>query len=79
MLLRSAATSIVPKSLQPSFVVAFRPMGLLDRLDVPNYYGAYVYLVDRKGRVRWQASGEATLEELESMHRVTKQLFSEPK
>ena len=79
MLIRSAATGVVPTTLQPSFIVAYRPMSLLDQLDVPNYYGAYVYLVDRRGRVRWQASGEALPEELDSMHRVTKQLLSEPK
>ena len=75
MLLRSAATSMVPKPLQSSFIVAFRPIGLLDKLEIPNYYGAYVYLIDREGRVRWQASGEATPEELESMYRVTGQLL----
>lgn len=36
-------------------------------LGVPNLLSGYVFLLDRKGRVRWRASGMATEQELDSM------------
>lgn len=67
----------LPIEGRDSFVVAYRPMALLDALDVPNYLGAYVYLIDKQGRVRWKASGQATEDELVTMNRLKKQLLSE--
>lgn len=46
-------------------------------LGVPNLLSGYVFLVDRKGRVRWRASGMATKEELESMTSCTTRLLQE--
>jgi len=44
-------------------------------LGVPNLLSGYVFLLDRKGRVRWRASGMATEEELESMASCTTRLL----
>jgi hypothetical protein len=76
-ILRSVAMNSLPIEGRDSFVVAYRPMALLDALDVPNYLGAYVYLIDKQGRVRWKASGQATEDELVTMNRLKKQLLSE--
>jgi hypothetical protein len=76
-LLRSTALSTLPESIQNSFVVAYRPMELLDTLAVPNYLGAYAYLIDQNAQVRWKASGEATEIELATMKRITRELLSE--
>ncbi|PJF19271.1 hypothetical protein PSACC_00908 [Paramicrosporidium saccamoebae] len=76
-LLRSTALATLPESIQNSFIVAYRPMQLLDTLTVPNYLGAYVYLIDRHAQVRWKASGKATEAELAAMKRITKELLSE--
>lgn len=46
-------------------------------LGVPNLLSGYVFLVDRKGRVRWRASGMATEEEIESMVGCTRRLLQE--
>lgn len=77
-LMRHMSRDMVPKELQPTFVVAYRPMGLLEALQVPNHLGGYVYLVDRAGRIRWRASGQAEPAELEAMHRVARALLAEP-
>lgn len=76
-LLRNTAASVVPIALQKSYLVVYRPMMLLDVLAVPNYLGAFVYLVDKNGGIRWSASGTATDEELETMHRLVRQLSHE--
>lgn len=46
-------------------------------LGVPNLLSGYAFLLDRKGRVRWRASGMATEEELESMASCTSRLLQE--
>lgn len=46
-------------------------------LGVPNLLSGYVFLLDRKGRVRWRASGMASKEELESMASCTTRLLQE--
>lgn len=76
-LLQHLAKDMVPKEAQSSFVVTYRPMDLLESLQVPNHLGGYVYLIDRTGRIRWKASGQADPSELESMHHVTKKIISE--
>lgn len=76
-LMRHMSRDMVPKELQHAFMVVYRPMALLEALQVPNHLGGYVYLVDRAGRVRWRASGQAEPLELETMHRVTRALLAE--
>lgn len=46
-------------------------------LGVPNLLSGYVFLLDKKGRVRWRASGMATEEELVSMVSCTSRLLEE--
>jgi ATPase complex subunit ATP10 len=48
-------------------------------LGVPNLLSGYVFLLDRKGRVRWRASGMATEQELDSMAMCTSRLLQEEK
>ncbi|CAM9584069.1 unnamed protein product, partial [Hapterophycus canaliculatus] len=37
----------------------------------------YVLLIDQKGRVRWQATGKGTPDEIESLIRCARQLVAE--
>ncbi|KAG0608330.1 hypothetical protein M758_8G097200 [Ceratodon purpureus] len=46
-------------------------------LGIPNLLSGYAFLLDRRGRVRWRASGMATKEELESMTTCTTRLLQE--
>ncbi|KAG0556504.1 hypothetical protein KC19_11G058900 [Ceratodon purpureus] len=46
-------------------------------LGVPNLLSGYAFLLDRKGRVRWRASGMASSEELDSMALCTSRLLQE--
>lgn len=77
-LLRRSASNVIPPEQQGSFIVTYRPMDLLDLLEVPNYLGAYVYLLDRRGRVRWKASGQASDADLDSLYQTVKSLRHEP-
>lgn len=77
LLLKQTARTLVPPPLQSSYLIAYRPMTLLDALGVPNYCGSFVYLVDRQGSVRWRGSGEATTEDWQSLHSAIRKLRQE--
>ncbi|KAL3700332.1 hypothetical protein R1sor_018354 [Riccia sorocarpa] len=47
------------------------------QLGIPNVLSGYVFLLDKKGRVRWRASGFATSEELASMISCIERLLEE--
>lgn len=78
-MMRSAARQAVPEAEQASYVIAHKPTALVDALHVPNRLGAYVYLIDRQGRVRWRACGEAAAAEVDAMLRATDELLGERK
>jgi hypothetical protein len=46
-------------------------------LNMPNRLTAYALLIDSEGRVRWQATGFATEDEITSLQRATRLLVSE--
>lgn len=77
LLLKQTARTLVPPPLQSSYLIAYRPMALLDALGVPNYCGSFVYLMDRQGRVRWRGSGEATTEDWQSLNGTIRELIRE--
>lgn len=76
-LLRRSLLQIVPNHLRDTFMVVYRPMELLEPLQVPNHLGAYVYLIDGEGRVRWKASGQANPDELLCFHKAVDALARE--
>ncbi len=44
------------------------------QLGISNRAFGYIWLVDRHARIRWAATGKATDQELETMHRITRSL-----
>lgn len=50
-----------------------------ETLHIRNLLGAYVYLLDSKGRIRWAASGEASPEEVQTMLAFADELREEHK
>lgn len=46
-----------------------------EQLGISNSKTCYVYLLDRKARIRWHAVGAATPQELQTLERFTKQLL----
>lgn len=66
------------EELQRQVVYAFGDTYFLRKaLGIPNLLSGYVFLLDRKGRVRWRASGMATEAELASMMSCTSRLLEE--
>ncbi|CAM6091090.1 unnamed protein product [Calypogeia fissa] len=47
------------------------------QLGIPNVLAGYLFLVDKKGRIRWRASGMASPEELSSMFFCIRRLLEE--
>lgn len=75
--LKRTLRQVVPEGVRDSLMVAYRPRELLERLEVPNHLGSYVYLIDGEGRVRWRASGQASAEDLSSLTRAINAVASE--
>lgn len=76
--MRGSESSDAVKELERKVVYAFGDTYEFRKvLRIPNLLSGYVFLVDRKGRVRWRASGMATKEELESMATCTTRLLQE--
>ena len=49
-----------------------------DDLGISNMKTCYVYLLDKRGRIRWQGTGTATPQELQTLQQFTKQLKLRP-
>ncbi|CAM9162164.1 unnamed protein product, partial [Scytosiphon promiscuus] len=61
-----------------SFFYRFGPTEEVRKaLGIVNRLTLYVLLVDQKGRVRWQATGKGTTDEIESLVRCARQLVAE--
>ena len=49
-----------------------------DKLDIPNVFTGYVFLIDNKGRVRWRGCGLAKPEEIKTLIKCAELLSQEP-
>jgi len=76
-LVKRLAARNMEESGSNAYVIVKDPKGFLVDMEIPNRLGAFVYLIDRQGLIRWKASGEAAPEELEQMLKITSTLLSE--
>ena len=47
------------------------------KLELPNFFTGYAMLLDADHKVRWQASGRALPDEVESLFRCTNELLEQ--
>jgi hypothetical protein len=73
-----SARRSIPVDLQHNYFLYRGGQELRAGLAIPNLFGGYVFLVDREARIRWNAAGFATEEELAQMHEFTHQLAGLP-
>uniref|UniRef100_A0A7S3G581 Uncharacterized protein n=1 Tax=Palpitomonas bilix TaxID=652834 RepID=A0A7S3G581_9EUKA len=74
-LLRATIAKNTPPELHAStFVVKGNSGAARRELQMENRLTAYVWLVDKNGRIRWRAVGAPAEQELEGLHKLAKQL-----
>lgn len=65
----------IPKELRDSYILCFNnTKDERNSIGMTNDRMGYVNLVDAEGRIRWQAMGDPTPKELESMVRLADEL-----
>lgn len=72
---------MTPTDLHASYVMYQKelPDHFKEHTGMRNKQMGYVMLVDKQGKIRWQANGEAVQHELESMKRLTEELIKDVK
>lgn len=79
-LLRKNVKKTTPIELHPTTVTNYGDSSeLVEALGIKNTITAYVYLIDRSGKVRWKACGKATPEEYKTLKQLIGKLLSEKK
>lgn len=68
----------IPVDLQHNYFLYRGGQELRSGFGIPNLFGGYVFLVDQDARIRWNAAGFASDEELAQMHEFTCQLAGLP-
>ncbi|KAF9568274.1 hypothetical protein CPC08DRAFT_625607 [Agrocybe pediades] len=63
---------VVPRELRPTYLISNQNMEYLrDPLGMTNSKVGYVFLIDENLKIRWAGSGDATLEEAQSLESCT--------
>ncbi|KAF4618184.1 hypothetical protein D9613_011513 [Agrocybe pediades] len=63
---------VVPRELRPTYLISNQNMEYLrDPLGMTNSKVGYVFLIDENLKIRWAGSGDATLEEAQSLESRT--------